>query len=360
MIRTSTTINQAPRDVCYSIGAGQTSPGERGLDITHNEPSVQYAAEPRYFVGPDQASSFRERIQEIHADNREITDAVAELDEYFSDHSFQDRPEVQKFVARARRSTENRLMADEIGGELIDQGYITALKRLGYRDALKNVAFWRRYARERGISFVEALMFGPGGAARTALAEWLIDERLHGMHRQGKGPGSAFTDQTRQMWYAAEYRHRPWPHIQDQDGEFGLAEVPSERRSLPQGVEELMRDSWRRYLHQGKDYAYTGMRPLRRGQNYQMIEDMVCVLLENKGMPKMYRPALSKSQQLRHRRIVEDANKNGIEPFYAVYSRMFTNVDTLRPIWEKARRILYRRSAVLRQAAIDAGLIEQP
>ena len=39
---------------------------------------------------------------------------------------------------------------------------------------------------------------------------------------------------------------------------------------------------------------------------------------------------------------------------------MFTDVDTFRPIWDKARRILYERSAVFRKAAIGAGLIEKP
>ena len=131
-------------------------------------------------------------------------------------------------------------------------------------------------------------MFGLGGSARIALFEWLIGKNLHGMHRPGKGPGSAFSEETKKTWYLAEYKHQPWPHIEDADGEFYLAEIPAERGKLPHGVEELMRDSWRRYLRKGRDYTYTGMRPLRCGQNYQMIEDNIssdawfwCFLLEN-------------------------------------------------------------------------------
>jgi len=49
---------------------------------------------------------------------------------------------------RVRRSVESPLRADEIASELIDQGYITTLKRLGYRDAPKNVAFLKLMALE--------------------------------------------------------------------------------------------------------------------------------------------------------------------------------------------------------------------
>jgi len=334
--------------------------GERRSDKTQGGYSGQYTSEPRYFVGIDRMSTFRERIQEIYGDNPEITDALCQLDEYFSDCSFEDSPGVKRFVGRVRRSVEKPLSPDEIATELIDQGYITALKKLGYGDAPANVAFSKSYAEERGISFAEAFMFGPGGAARIALAEWLIDERLHGMHRSGKGPGSAFSEQARQTWYAAEYKHRSWPYVEDQDGDFSLAEVPAELGKLPDGAEELMRDSWRRYLRKGRDFAYTGMRPLRCGQNYQMIEDMVCVLLEDEGGPKTYRSPLNCAQQLRYNQIIEGANKQGIEPFYAVYGEMFTDSDNLRPIWDKARRILYEHSAVLREASMDAGLIQKP
>ena len=116
----------------------RTSPlaGERRLDNKHSENSGQYISKQRYFVGIDQLSTFRERIQEIYGDNPEITGAVSQLDEYFNCRSFEDLPEVQKFVGRVRRSIESPLRADEIASELIDQGYITALKRLGYSDGM--------------------------------------------------------------------------------------------------------------------------------------------------------------------------------------------------------------------------------
>lgn len=47
--------------------------------------SGQYFKESHYFVGIDETKTFREKIQEIYGDNHEITDAVSQLDEYFSD-----------------------------------------------------------------------------------------------------------------------------------------------------------------------------------------------------------------------------------------------------------------------------------
>lgn len=76
--------------------------GERRLDNKHSEYSGQYSWEPHYFVGIDETSTFRERIQEIYGDNPEITDAVSQLDEYFSDRSFENLPVVQKFVSTGK------------------------------------------------------------------------------------------------------------------------------------------------------------------------------------------------------------------------------------------------------------------
>lgn len=296
----------------------------------------------------------------MYGDNREITDAVAQLDEYLGTPSFASKNEVQKFFGRVRKSISSPAMADEIAAELIDQGYIIAMRRLGYRDAPESVAFSKDYADERGISFVDAFMFGPGSAARIALADWLIEEKLHGMHRPGKGPGSAFSAETKRLWYEAECKHRGWPQADCQDGEFTPSEVPTEQRKLPQGAEEVLRDSWRRYLHKGKGYVYTGMRPLRGDQNFQMIEDMVGALLDSESRPKMFRSPLSREQQARYAAMIEEANRQCIDPFYTVYTRLFADPDALKPIWNKARRILYEYSGILREAAIDAGLIDVP
>ncbi|MFC1633957.1 hypothetical protein ACFL5Z_03880 [Planctomycetota bacterium] len=360
MARIPTSTNSMPRDVNDSIDGGQTPTNKRGPDITHQELSLPYAAEPRYFVGADQANTFRERILEMFADNREITEAVAELDDYFSDKDFGDHPEVRHFTRWVARSIKDSRMAGEIAGEIINQGYITALKRLGYRDAPLNVAFSQNFAEEHGTCFAGAFMFGPGGAARIAFADWLIEEKLHGMYRPGKAPGSSFSKQARKIWCEAEYQNRYWPEARMKDGESIPVEVSTEQGKLPEGVEQILRDSWRRSMYQGKNHAYTGMRPLRCGQNFQMIEDMVGVLLDAQSRPKWYRCPLDRAQWLQYDQIVERANRQGMDPFYAVYKGLFDDPDALRPVWDKARRMLYEYSGVLRQAAIQAGLISAP
>jgi len=128
----------------------------------------------------------------MYAHHREITEAVAELDDYFSDKDFGDRPEVRRFAGWVARLIKNPQMANEVAGEIIDQGYIIALQRLGYQDAPLNVAFSKHFAKEHGTCFVAAFIFGPGGAARIALADWLVEERLHGMYRPGKAPAPPF------------------------------------------------------------------------------------------------------------------------------------------------------------------------
>ena len=109
-------------------------------------------------VADHQMSTFRERIQEIYGDNPEITDAVSQLDEYFNARSFEDSPGVRKFAGWVRRSVDSPRRADEVTGELIDEGYIIALKKLSYKDAPKNVDFSKDYAQKYGTSFADAFM----------------------------------------------------------------------------------------------------------------------------------------------------------------------------------------------------------
>jgi len=80
------------------------------------------------------------------------------------------------------------------------------------------------------------------------------------------------------------------------DGKLIPVEVSTERAKLPEGVEQVVRGAWRRSMYHGQNCAYTGMRPLRCGQNFQIIEDMVCVLFDADSRPKMCRSALNPGQ----------------------------------------------------------------
>lgn len=140
-------------------------------------------------------------------------------------------------------------MAEEVAAEIVNQGYITALKWLGYQDTLLNVTFSRNFAKEHGTFFVDAFMFGPGGAARIALAELLVEEKLHGMYRPGKAPGSSFSIQAKYIWCEAEHKNHRWPHIRMKNGESIPVEMSTEQGKLPEGAEQVLRDSWRRSMY---------------------------------------------------------------------------------------------------------------
>ena len=43
-----------------------------------------------------------------------------------------------------------------------------------------------------------------------------------------------------------------------------------------------------------------------------------------------------------------------------MYHSLFRRPDALKPVWNKARPVLYEYSGTLREAAIEAGLIEAP
>lgn len=112
-----------------------------------------------------------------------------------------------------------------------------------HKDVLENVAFSKNFAKEHGTSFVDAFMFGPGGAARIALADWLVEEKLHGMYRPGKAHGLSFSEEAKKIWYEAEDKHRAWPQAEGEDGKFGPIEVRTEQGKLPQGAVQVLRDS---------------------------------------------------------------------------------------------------------------------
>ena len=83
------------------------------------------------------------------------------------------------------------LMADEIAGEIINQGYVTTLKRLGYKDAPVNAAFRGISPKSTGFVLSRRLPTpGKGGCIHgdAASAMWaeLRDDRGYGMRAARK------------------------------------------------------------------------------------------------------------------------------------------------------------------------------
>ena len=58
-------------------------------------------------------------------------------------------------------------------------------------------------------------------------------------------------------------------------------------------------------------------------------------------------PSVSPDLRVRYDRIVQTANEQRNNPFYAVYRQLFSHPDQLKPYWDNARRILYEHSLKL-------------
>jgi hypothetical protein len=82
---------------------------------------------------------------------------------------------------------------------------------------------------------------------------------------------------------------------------------------------------------------------------YQMIEDIFDIVIRSR---------LSNVDRARYNRIIEDANKQGIDPFYAVYKNLFANKDRLKPYWNIARKLLYDYSISIWETKNEIWLAE--
>jgi len=82
---------------------------------------------------------------------------------------------------------------------------------------------------------------------------------------------------------------------------------------------------------------------------YQIIEDAFDIIA---------RRQFPVNEKARYNRIIEQANRDGIEPFYAVYDKMFADKEKLRPYWDMARKLLYDYSMSLWRVKNDIWLTE--
>ncbi len=67
---------------------------------------------------------------------------------------------------------------------------------------------------------------------------------------------------------------------------------------------------------------------------------------------------MGKVDKARYDRIIEHANRQGIDPFYAVYRNLFANRDRLQPYWNRARKWLYDYSMLLWESQNELWLAE--
>jgi hypothetical protein len=327
MARTPIKSNQSPRDVYYSIGV-------------------------------DQKKNLKEKIAEVHGADSEVMKAVNELDHYVADPGTRNSPWYWNFYKRIKSGMwalyphggdfVRTAMAREFIDDLFNGGYVRTLQFMSAECGAKYVSFAREYANGYSAPIGAALLFGPRGGATMELLHFLAAERTHGMHRNGISPNPYFSKETRNMWYGAQ-RIINWPIVRNDGGQEVSMDVVEEQGHLPEGVSTALREMWRR---NPALRDYTGTNRLSGDIPYKIVEDALDILMHRRFSP------VSKADKIRYSQVVEDANKQGIEPFYAVYKNLLGNKDRLRPYWNKARRLLYDYSMSLWEAKNEIWLAE--
>ncbi len=239
-------------------------------------------------------------------------------------------------------------MAREFIDDLFNGGYIRAMQSLAVESGATHVRFSRDYADGYGVPIGAALLFGPRCGANAELLHFLAAERIHGMHRDGTSPHHRRSEEAKSIWYKAE-RIQNWPTVVNDQGQRVSLDITEEQGGLPEGVASALRDIWR---HNRALRHYTGTNRLSGDIPYQIIEDVLDVLVQKRCSP------LNDIQKAQYSQIVEDANKQGIEPFNAVYQSPSVDKDRLRLCWNKARRLLHDYSMLLWESQNQLWLAE--
>ena len=311
---------------------------------TDYDKSRYHLAKTIYAVGIDPTSSPKEQILQFHGAHSDVVTAAAELELCLADPQFRHSRWFLRFFSRVRRimgminlranEYGKTRMADEFIDELINDGYIRCLRSMAVPSGPAYVAFAKSYAATHNMTLAAALLFSPNGGARMALRYFLTAEKSHGQHRPMSST-ACIREDTQQHWFAAG-RTINWPTLVNTHGSEELMDVDEAQGKLPDGFVDTMHHFWRR------DPAlrnYTGTNRLSGNTPFRIVEDAVDLVFRN-GIT----PPVIKAQ---YDRIVETANRQGIDPFYAVYKQLFNQKDQLQPYWDKARTILYEYSRML-------------
>ena len=298
-----------------------------------------------YSVGVDARPGPKQRITNIHGPDSEVIETVDQLNEFLNMSDFNQSQFAQRFAGYVRR----RGFDNDVVLAAINDGYIIALDRLASNRVIQELTFAKAYAQKHDITVPQVLLFGPGGSAYYAFVDYLVQEKAHGMHRNGRQPQPSFTDETKQAWRDAG-KTANWPMLVNEHGEKIPYQPSTIQGKLPEtGVIDKLRQLWR--CNQTLRY-YSGTNRLPGDMPYQIIEDMVDVVIVSDSN-------LDKKDKYRYDQIVLQANRDGIESFYAVYNQMFSgNRDRLKYFWDKARRILHDYSMRMWEVQNKTWLLE--
>lgn len=293
-----------------------------------------------YSVGLSGKPSLREQVLFTHDHDPDMESALQQLDDFLNDPDFVSRPAVKRFAGYVRRKNPET----DIALSIINEGYLTALKRLSIPSGKSVLERAKEYSLEKDITIPEAMLFGSRGCAYFEFANHQINEKIHGMHRPGRQIHPLWTDQTKKVWADAYNSCNIPVKKKEFDAPF---QIPSDLKYLPEGISSKIENLWRQDLSL---MNYSGVNRLSGELPYQIIEDMVDVIARGDNS------VLSVKDRLYYCHIVEDANKKGIDPFYAVYHQF--DEKKLKSLWFQARTVLYRHSLRLWEKKNEAKLSE--
>jgi len=224
-------------------------------------------------------------------------------------------------------------MAQDFIDELINDGYICCLKSMAVPSGQTHVEFARSYAATHDMPLGASLLFNPHGGARMALWYFLTAEKSHGQHRPVT-PTDCMSQTTQNQWFVAG-KTINWPVVTNDDSDEPL-DMAGSQGKLPEGIKDVLSELWRRNPSL-RDYS--GTKRLSGDIPFQIVEDAVDIILHGASVPS--------ALKVQYDQIVEAANLQGIDQFYAVYTQLFSRRDQLRPYWDRARTMLYEYSLIL-------------
>ena len=309
-----------------------------------------------YSIGISQTGNLKERIAELHGRDSLAAKAVPELEQSLATPGWRHTRWYRAFCHKVYSSMSilyphtnapaKFKMVEEYIDDLVHGGYLRVLQSLAVPSGLKHVSFAQEYASSHGVSLSEALLFGPRGGAVRELLAFIAAEKAHGIHRPDICYNPHLSDQTQTCWRNAE-KTSSWPTFINAEGEEAPLDPSDERLHLSEEVIDKLQSLWRR---NPALRDYTGAQRLSGDTPHQIIEDAVDVLVQKDISP------LSPAERAGYIQVVEQANRQGIDPFHAAYKALPT--AALRQCWSIARQWLYDYSLTLWETQNQLWLIE--
>jgi hypothetical protein len=309
-----------------------------------------------YSVGVSATGNLKERIAELHGNESLAATVVAELDRFVSTPEYRQTRWYRAFCRKVYSSMSilyphanapaTVRMAQEYIDDLVHGGYLRVLQSLAMPSGRKHVSFAQEFADSHGVSLSEVLLFGPRGGAVAELLHFIATEKAHGVHRPSIYQKRYLSAETQKCWHNAQ-KANTWPTVVDAQGEEAPLDPSDERSYLSEEVIDKLQSLWRR---NPALRDYTGARRLSGDTPYQIVEDAVDVVIQKGSSP------MNNDEKARYTQIVEEANRQGIDPFYAAYQALPAGI--LQTSWNQAKQWLYDYSLALWETQNQLWLIE--